>query len=820
MSIVLLIVIVAYLVRAIYKETPACAGGGSVEEQSQPWSLFEQFRHEGVSVPEALGTSGISESSTTAHKRGKKWLREYVEPLFGEDVRNGIGEIRSSVRTELAEINELRRDFVQTYIDPFREEDVIEDTVRGLREDVSELLSTADERYQQFVQLHIDPILGASRHAELQGQLTEEPSALTPAERYANRRLGMGASALGLSLLGTWVFAPLTPLAIAVGIAASGAKYPLAYRQWKENKRIGAIHLICVYSLYLWLGGYATVGSLGAFLYGLMLKARAVGEDRSRNNLISIFQLQPEKVWLRVDGGESEMPFDQVKVGDILVIRAGQTIPVDGCVADGVATVDQHMLTGEAQPAEKKAGDEVLAATLVISGAIDVRVVKTSEETTAGKIAEALNTALKNAKPVSVSAVEVADKLAMPTLAASALSWPLVGTAGAVSLMGANTTTASYLSGSLAMLNFLNIAARQGVLVKDAQALERLSAVDTFVFDKTGTLTLEQPDVSRVHALNGLPAEEVLRLAAAAETRQSHPIARAILDEARTAGLDLPDIDQAHYELGYGLKVRLRERLPYNGPNAPVIRVGSGRFMAMEGVAVARQASALADDCHAKGHSLVMVAVDDELAGCIELQPSLRPEARDVLSALRERGHGVYILSGDHETPTRKLAEELGMTGYFANTLPEAKSGVIAKLQAEGRRVCFVGDGINDALAMRQSDVSISLLGATTVATDTAKIVLMEGSLRQLPELLRLSDEFARNLQRNIWFTSGVSIVAVSGILLGGFTFVATEVLYSVALFGGLGIAMMPLIQRQARSMQLSGPGGSAGERSEANEGV
>ncbi len=804
MLILLVVVMVALCMKKVWKEKPV---GAAAPATPQRWSLFDQFTR---GNEPASATAGEQRAKTPLNATGgfrSRFVQEHLAPLFGENLRSELDDFHSRLKVELAQVDELRQDFIQIYVDPFREDELLKGTLRELRDDLAHGISRADNNYQEFVRVHVDPLLGASRHAELQEQLTEELPQLTTAERYANRRLGMGATALGLSLLGTWVFAPLTPVAIVVGLAASSAKYPLAYRQWKENKRIGAIHLICVYSLYLWLGGYATVGSLGAFLYGLTLKARAVGENRSRNNLISMFQLQPEKVWLRVHGGESEMPFDQLKVGDILIVRAGQTIPVDGTVVAGAATIDQHMLTGEAQPVEKKAGEGVLAATLVISGSLDVSVEKTSAETTAGKIAEVLNKTLKDAKPVSISAVEVANKLAMPTLAVSAISWPLIGTGGAVSLMGANTTTASYLSGSLAMLNFLNIAAQNGVLVKDAQALEQLSAVDTFVFDKTGTLTLEQPDVAQVHSLNGYLPDEVLRLAAAAEIHQSHPIARAILDEARAMRLELPEIDHAHYEMGYGLKVRLRDPSPHNGLNAPLIRVGSARFMAMEGLTVAEHASALADECHAKGHSLVMVAVDDIVTGCIELRPSIRPEARQMIEALRERGLALYILSGDHEAPTRKLAEELGFTGYFANTLPAAKGGVIASLQAEGRLVCFVGDGINDALAMRQAKVSISLLGATTVATDTAQIVLMEHGLRNMPELLLLADEFARNLKQNVWFTSGISIFAVSGILFGGFTFVATEVLYSVALFGGLGIAMMPLIRRQAKSLRLLEPG-------------
>ena len=677
-----------------------------------------------------------------------------------------------------------------------------------LKQEITTLLEEADERYQRFVQVYIDPLLGQTRHAQLQDMLREESFALHRDERMANRRFGMGLLALSLALLGQWVFTPLMPLAIVVGILTSSAKYPYAYRQWQETKRLGAIHLLCVYSLYLWLGGYAAAGAVGSVLFGLMLKVKAVSENQSRNNLVSMFQLQPAKVWVRSNGNEIEIPFEQLQIGDTLVLHAGQIVPVDGTIITGVATVDQHMLTGEAQPVEKKAGDGVLASTLVISGQVDVAVEKTSAETTAGQIVAILNRTAQDSKPTAAKGVATADHLVMPTLALSLMSLPFIGPAGAISVIGANSMYTSYLSGSLAMLNFLNLAARSGILVKDAGALEQLSSVDTIVFDKTGTLTLERPTIAQIHTLNDMPAEQVLFFAAAAEARQTHPIARAILDAAAELDMQLPAIDQAHYEVGYGLKVRLVSNGiqsplhgetpgPTSSPCHPLIRVGSEHFMTMEGITLPERIHTLTEACQAQGHSLVMVAVDDELVGCIELQPTVRPEAQQIIQGLRARGLDLYIISGDQEAPTRKLAQDLGMTGYFANTLPEAKADLVAQLQAEARQVCFIGDGINDAIAMRQAQASISLRGATTVATDTAQIILMQGNLNQLLHLFQLAGEYERNLKQNVRFTTGVSLVAVTGILFAGFTFVATEIFYSVSLFGGLAIAMKPLLDRR-----------------------
>lgn len=660
-------------------------------------------------------------------------------------------------------------------------------------------LQMVDDHYQRFVQTHVDPLLGKTRHAQLQDILSEESFALSRDERLANRRFGLGITALTLSLVGQWVFAPLVPLAIGVGLLASSGAYLYAYEEWKRTKRIGAIHLLCIYSLYLWTGGYVTAGGFGSVLFGTMLKTKALSENQSRNNLVNMFQLQPDKVWVRSNGSEVEMPFDQLQIGDTVVLHAGQIVPVDGTIVAGVATVDQHMLTGEAQPVEKRVGDAVLAATLLISGQVDIAVEKTSSETTAGQIAEILNRTAQDSRPTVAKGIATADRLVVPTLILSVASFPFIGTAGAVSLIGANSTYTSYLSGSLAMLNFLNLAARNGVLVKDAHSLEKLSEIDTFVFDKTGTLTQEQPHIAQIHTFTNFDAEQVLTFAAAAEARQTHPIARAILDAAAEFNLPLPAMDQARYEVGYGIKVRLVDTsYPVApSPDHPLIRVGSGRFMTMEGITLPAQVETMTAACQVQGHSLVMVAVDHELVGCIELRPTIRPEAQQIIQGLRARGLDLYIISGDQEGPTRTLAEELGMTGYFANTLPEAKADLVAALQAEGRRVCFIGDGINDAIAMRQAQVSISLRGATTVATDTAQIILMKGNLNQLLYVFRLAKDFERNLKQNVRYTTGVSAVAMSGILLAGFTFAATEVFYALSLFGGLVIAMKPLLERR-----------------------
>lgn len=671
-------------------------------------------------------------------------------------------------------------------------------------------LSKLEADYQQFVQLYIDPLLGKKRHAQLQEILSQADLTLSPEERFANLRLAFGMVTLGAALISQSVFPALMPAAIVLGLISMSNNFFFAWQYTKTSKQFGSIHLLCVYILFLWLGGYAAIGALGGVLLGVGLKIKAITENQSRNNLINIFQLQPGKVWVRSqDGAEIEIPFEQLQGGDTLILQAGQVVPVDGVVCAGVATIDQHMLTGEAQPVEKHLGDSVMAATVVLAGKIDVCVEKTGDQTTAGQIGVILNQTAQKQTLLALKIMEATDRFALPTLALSAVSLPFIGPAGAVSLMGANSTITTYMSSSISLLNFLNLAASVGVLVKDGGALEELSHIDTIVFDKTGTLTIEQPQVANIYCMSEISEDEVLRLAAAAEARQTHPIARAILATAHERQLSWPAVDQAQYEVGYGIKVRLMvdaEGVESSSPEREgedgslLVRVGSGRFMEMEGVQQPAQLETITSACQAQGHSLVMVALNEKLVGCIELQPTVRAEAKAVIDQLRQRGLAQYIISGDQDAPTRKLAQDLGMTGYFANTLPEQKADLVEKLQQEGHKVCFIGDGINDAIAMRKAQVSISLRGATSAATDTAQIILMEGNLKQLPQLLALSQGFNQNLRRNLRFTAGVSLFTMTGILLAGFTFAATEVFYTVSLLGGLIIAMKPLFDQPTQT--------------------
>jgi Cu2+-exporting ATPase len=324
--------------------------------------------------------------------------------------------------------------------------------------------------------------------------------------------------------------------------------------------------------------------------------------------------------------------------------------------------------------------------------------------------------------------------------------------------------------------------------------LESLRDVDTVVFDKTGTLTLDQPTVGAVHVLNGFTEQTVLRYAAAAEYRQPHPVARAVVTRAEEEQIVLPELKNADYEVGYGIRVRTEGR---------VIRVGSARFLEREGIALPETVFPLREQAEAEGHSLVYVSIDGQAAGVLELEPTVRPEATEIIRFLNRRGIRCCILSGDHEAPTRAMATQLGIEEYFAEVLPENKADYVKRLKEEGRFVCFVGDGINDAVALKTAQVSVSLKGASTAATDTAQVILMDGTLNNLPSLFEAADDFEETMQRNLVISIAPGTSIIAGVYLFHFGIAAAMAIFYMSCFMSIGNVLWPLVREHQEESDM-----------------
>ncbi len=564
-----------------------------------------------------------------------------------------------------------------------------------------------------------------------------------------------------------------------------------------KERRLGVDVLDAIILTCCLLTGEILAGAFMSWCLSLGRKLLKKTQDDSRKLLMNAFGKQPRFVWVLRDGVEVEMPLEELSHEDVVVVKTGEIIPVDGVIREGFCMVDQHILTGESSPVEKGEGDQVYAATVMVAGKVTVAVNKAGSETTAAQIGKILNATLDCKLDYQTRGETLADKAVVPTLALGALAAGTVGPGGAMAVINCDLGTGIRIAAPLGMLTCLNLCARQGIMVKDGRALEKMAGVDTILFDKTGTLTRERPEVGRVLTWGEIPEERIIQLAAAAEQKFSHPIAKAIQEKFNALQLPLPEADQSTYRVGYGITVRIEGR---------TVRVGSARFMATEGIALPGAVEREVNQIRHDGHSLIMVSVDDQLSSVIELQASERPEVEEIITGLRERGmKHLAIISGDHEKPTRILAERLGMDRYFAGVLPQEKARYVELLKEEGRTVCFVGDGINDAIALKKADVSISLRGAASLATDTAQVVFMEESIGKLGALV----DTARLLQRNIK-TSWRLIVVPNTLCVAGVFFLRFGLWHSV-LFNNVTIlmslanGMLPLRRVTAGAAQETG---------------
>jgi Cu2+-exporting ATPase len=613
----------------------------------------------------------------------------------------------------------------------------------------------------------------------------------------SNSYLSASYTSVGLASFRQFVPVPITVSLMSLGLYA----YTFTPLLRESEKTLLHEHKFSghVLDTLVVLAGLATNQYFAAafvqMIYHLGSNIKAKTQNKSKNLLINIFEQQPSKVWALKNGVEVELPLESVDVSDILIINTGEIIPVDGIIIAGIATIDQHTLTGEAQPAEKAVGDKVFAATLVITGKLQIKIEKTGKETTVAKIGEILNNTTNYKTEVQLLGEKWSDQTAVPQLALTLLALPIIGPVSASAILNTNFGQRIKFLGSLDTLNHLNIAFHEGILIKDGCSLEQLISVDAIVFDKTGTLTQEQPKVGKIYTYATYDTNDILKYAATAEQKLSHPIAKAITQKAKQLNLTLANPEHSDYKMGYGITVKITNQ---------TIKVGSRRFMELEGIALSEKILLTISNSYACGHSIVMVAIDQQIAGAIEIHAAVRPEIKRILAKLRQRKTKyLAIVSGDHQYPTQTLAEELGMDAYFYDILPENKAHIVKQLQQQGKTVCFIGDGVNDAIAMKQADVSISMSGASTVATDLAQIVLLDGTLTHLDKLFEIAEGLNKQLKKALFFGTAPLPINLAGIFLTHYGIAYTILVNQIFFWTGLRDAMLPLNQLTNSDKQM-----------------
>lgn len=484
--------------------------------------------------------------------------------------------------------------------------------------------------------------------------------------------------------------------------------------------------------------------------------------NKARSALSTLMQGgEREAVRVLADGGIETVPLGGLQIGDRFVVHTGHRIVADGRVVSGLAEVDEKALTGESRLLSKSAGDPVFASTVVVEGELVVEVKVTSKNTEAAKIERILNSV--GSKPLTLQrdALDFASKLVVPTFGIAWLAAVLASdVTRAVCVLITDFGTGIRIAVPTSALTAMSLAARQGVLVKGAQYLERLSKTNVIIFDKTGTLTSGVPEVVEVVAARGMKEATLIKLCASAEGHYDHPVATALKSYAKDKGLALADTEAGteQYAVGLGLSARVHGRR---------VRVGRASWMESQELKISPSFNKHLARFKRNSVSSLCVAVDDKVVGLVAYSDGTRPESAAIVRKLRAKGRRrVVLLSGDSPEVARKVAREVGIDEAVGGLLPEQKAEYVRKMREAGSVVAMVGDGINDAPAMAQADVGISIAGSTDVALETADVVLLDGGLSRLEKAFDIGDRAMSSVKQNL----GVIIVPNSiAIALGAF---------------------------------------------------
>lgn len=552
--------------------------------------------------------------------------------------------------------------------------------------------------------------------------------------------LPLAVTSMGFAAL-TVAFAPLL-IPLSIGLVTYTAT-PTFKEAWQSLKRrqIKVDILDAIVVSFCLVMNQIVAAALMVWILEIAGKVLASTQEQSKKFLTQIFGKQARFAWLLKDGQEMQISVEKLKKGDVIVVSTGEQVPADGEIIEGEAMFDQQSLTGEAAPAEKKVGDQVFASTTILAGKIQLTVKEAGENTTAAKIMSIINQSANYKTKVHSRGEKIADKMVLPTLGLAAVGTMTAGPNAALAIINADYGTGIRVAAPMAVLASIANASRHGILIKNGAVLETITNVDVFLFDKTGTLTYDVPEVANVICVGDhFRPEEVLAYAASAEEKFTHPIAKAILAKAKKLGLKLPKRDESRYHVGFGIEVTIEGKL---------VKIGSCRFIERENIEIPQKIKKQVEEIRQEGGTVIMVGIDDQLAGVIDLETSQRNEATEVIRELKRRGKETVLISGDHHSTTKKMAGELGVDRFFAEVLPQDKADHVRKLQKEGKKVAMIGDGVNDSPALSRADVSISLRGASDIATDVADVVFMDGDLTRFSYLFEVAEKLQKNVRRS-----------------------------------------------------------------------
>jgi Cu2+-exporting ATPase len=493
------------------------------------------------------------------------------------------------------------------------------------------------------------------------------------------------------------------------------------------------------------------------FGHWMEMKSRKGTSDSLR----ALFDIVPPSATVVRDGQEVELPTSEIVVGDVVRLKPGDKVPVDGVVSSGSTSIDESLVTGESIPVEKGSGDEVIGGSVNQSGTLTFEATKIGADTALGQIIDLVERAQNSKAPGQRLADRAAGVLVIVAISAGLLTFAawtafsdedfIRSLTFAISAVVIACPDALGLATPTAVAVGTGIGARHNILIKDAATLEGIGALDAIALDKTGTLTLGEPAVTDVVTSDGVSEDELLRLVASAEQASEHPLAGAIVGEARKRGLELAEAAEFESVAGHGLEATVTGRR---------LAIGNAGLLERKGVGpdgLAEQAARLA----AEGKTAMYVAIDGRAAGVVAAADQIRPTAQRAISALKALGLEVALISGDNRRTAEAVAGELGIDRVFAEVLPHDKADYVARLQQEGKKVAMVGDGVNDAPALAQADVGVAIGAGTDVAVETADVVLMRSDPLDIATAMRLSRATVRKMKQNLVWASVYNVLAI-----------------------------------------------------------
>jgi len=505
---------------------------------------------------------------------------------------------------------------------------------------------------------------------------------------------------------------------------------------------------------------------IALILLGRFLEARARG--RTSEAIKKLIGMQPKTALVVRDGKEMEIPVEDVQVGDLILVRPGERVPVDGIIRQGQPSIDESMVTGESLPVEKGEGDEVVGATINKLGSFQFEATRVGKDTTLARIVRLVEEAQGSKAPIQRLADVIASYFVPVVIGIAIITfiiWYFVGPSPALTFAFLNFIAvliiacpcALGLATPTAIMVGTGKGAEQGILIRSAEALERFYKIDTLLLDKTGTLTLGEPEVTDIIAISDYSQEEVLGLAASVEHDSEHPLGEAVVKEAQRRNIELSQASDFRAIPGHGAEAAL---------DGKKLLLGNSKLMKDRGILLNNEEKA--DELWRNGKTAIFLVIDGKVAGIIGLADTLKPNAKALVAGVRRLGIEVAMLTGDNRRTAESIARDVGIDRVLAEVLPENKSAEVKKLQEEGRVVAMVGDGINDAPALAQADVGIAIGTGTDVAMETGDITLIGGDLSGIATAISLSRRTMRTIKQNLFwaFAYNTALIPVAAGIL------------------------------------------------------